>query len=99
MKLSDHLMDQFARDGYLFFPGLFSTKELGPLRKGLATLSRRRGPEVVLEPAGDDVLKVVFGVDVHDEAYRRLRCHPTILTPTEQLLGTRAYVYQARINF
>jgi ectoine hydroxylase len=99
MKLSDQLMDQFASDGYLFFPGLFSTKELGPLRKGLQTMSSRRGPEVVLEPSGNDVLKVVFGVDVHDEAYRRLRCHPVLLTPTEQLLGTQAYVYQARINF
>jgi ectoine hydroxylase len=99
MKLSNHLMDQFARDGYLFFSGLFSKKELGPLRRGLETMSSRRGPEVVLEPNREDVLKVVFGVDVHDEAYRRLACHPFLLLPTEQLLGTRAYIYQARINF
>jgi ectoine hydroxylase len=99
MKLTDQLMDQFARDGYLFFPGLLSTTELGPLRKGLMRLSCRRGPEVVLEPDRQDVLKVLFGVDVYDEAYRRLPRHPSLLTPAEQLLKTRVYIYHARINF
>jgi ectoine hydroxylase len=99
MKLTDDLLDQFGREGYLFFPGLFSQQELCPLRRGLDALSRRRGPETVLEASGNDVLKLVFGVDVHDEAYRRLRSHPNLLVPSEQLLGTRAYLYQARINF
>jgi ectoine hydroxylase len=99
MLLSDHLRDQFASQGYLFFPGLLSAKELAPLRRGLEGMSSRRGPEVVLEPDSPDVLRVIFGVDAHDEAYRRLRCHPHLLRPTEQLLGTRVYIYQARLNF
>jgi ectoine hydroxylase len=99
MKLSDRLMDQFARDGYLIFPGLVTKKELGPLRKGLETLKCRRGPDVVLERNGNDVMRVVFGVDVQNEAYRRLSCHPVLLTPAQQLLGAQAYVYQARVNF
>ena len=99
MKLSDPLLNQFDRDGYLVFPGLVTRKELGPLWKALDTMSSRRGPDVVLERNGNDVLRVVFGVDVHEEAFRRLRCHPALLTPAEQMLGTRAYVYQARVNF
>ena len=31
MKLSDQLMDQFVRDGYLFFPGLFSDEGARPV--------------------------------------------------------------------
>jgi ectoine hydroxylase len=99
MKLNEHLVDQFARDGYLFFQDVFSRQELGPLRKGLETMSAMRGPEVVLERTGGDVVRVIFGVDEHHQAYRRLRCHPALLEPTEQLLGTPVYVYQARINF
>jgi ectoine hydroxylase len=88
-----------ARDGYLFFPGLFSGSEIGPLRRGLEKMSSRRGPEVVFEDDREDVPKVVFGPDIHDEAYRRLACHPSLLTPVEQLLGTQAYIYQSRLNF
>jgi ectoine hydroxylase len=99
MTLSDELRDRFARDGYLYFPGQFSARELRPLRRGLETMSARRGPEVVFEAGREGVPKILFGVDSHDEAYRRLSCHPSLLTPAEQLLGARSYVYQARINF
>jgi ectoine hydroxylase len=99
MKLSDDLVNQFARDGYIIFPGLFTTAELVPLRKELETLGAGRGPDVVVERNCDDVIRVVFGVDVHYEAYRRLSCHPHLLTPAEQLVGTQVYVYQARVNF
>ena len=101
MKLSDDQKARYARDGYLFFPGVFSEEELGPLRRGLERMASRRGPEIVRESDSDpeSALKIVFGVDVHDEAYRRLRCHPHLLAPSEQLLGTGVYVYQARINF
>ncbi len=99
MKLTDQHIHQFARDGYLFFPGLFSASEIGTLRTGLEKMSSRRGPEVVLEPDREDLPKVLFGVDIHDEAYYRLSRHPSVLVPAEQLLGTRAYIYQARLNF
>jgi ectoine hydroxylase len=99
MELTEHLIYQFARDGFLFLPNVVSMQELGPLRKGLSTMSHRRGPDTVLEACGNDVLKIIFGVDVYDEAYRRLRSHPKLLIPTEQLLGTRVHLYQARINF
>jgi ectoine hydroxylase len=99
MKLSDDLTARFARDGYLFFPGLFSAEELRPLRRALERMSSRRGPEVIFEPDRPGTLRVIFGVDVHEEAYRRLRSHPSLLTPVEQLLRTRSYIYQSRINF
>jgi ectoine hydroxylase len=99
MRLSSDLVDQFSREGYLFFPGLFSAREVGPLRRGLERLSSRRGPEVVCDPIPPSTVRIVFGVDVLDGAYRRLRSHPFLLTPAEQILGTKVCIYQARINF
>jgi ectoine hydroxylase len=99
VELNDDLIARYACDGYLFFTCLMSAAELVPLRVGLARLAARRGPETVLEPHRPGAVKMVFGVDEHEEAYRRLRAHPCLLAPAERLLGARAYVYQSRVNF
>ena len=46
MTLSPGQLEQFDRDGYLFFPGLFTAEEIaGPARRGAAALRRREAGE------------------------------------------------------
>lgn len=98
MQLSDAQAAEFERDGYLLVPGAFSGPEIELLLEGLGRMSRRRGPEVLREPGGGGAIKIIFGVDQHEEAYRRLTRHPYLLAGAERLLGERVCVYQVRVN-
>ncbi len=53
MKLTQVQLDAFDRDGYLFFPGLFSPGEIKVLTDEVPSLYAQRRPENVREKTGD----------------------------------------------
>src|SRR5262252_2528264 len=55
MKLSPSQIEQFDRDGYLFFPSLFSAQEVKTLTDGVPALYAQRRPENVREKDGETV--------------------------------------------
>lgn len=98
MKLSEEQIAEFRERGYLFFPGLLEDREVMVLRGAVQELLQREGPEVVREETDPNVVKMVFGAHLFEDTYRRLACHPDLLIPTEQLLGSKAHVFQSRYN-
>ena len=52
MRLSPQQLEQYHRDGYLIFPGLFSQREIAVLREETARLSRQHNDLNVLALAG-----------------------------------------------
>ena len=98
MRLSDAQIAQYDRDGYLFFPALFSAAEMAPLLADLPGLLARQGPEVVREPNHAEAIRVLYGSHVFSEAYGRLSRHPRLLNPVRQLLRDEAYIHQTRLN-
>ena len=52
MKLTPQQLDQFDRDGYLFFPSLFTQAEITPLLDEVPRLYAQQRPENVLEKSG-----------------------------------------------
>ena len=55
MRLSEEQREQFDRDGYLFFPSLFSEAEIKVLTDEVPRLFAQRRPENVREKDSDAV--------------------------------------------
>ncbi len=98
MHLSDAQIESFHKEGYLFFPNLFSPGEMAPLRATLPDLLARPGPEVVKEEGDEKAVRLVYGADHFAEAYRRMSLHPRLLGPVQQLLEEPVYIHQTRLN-
>lgn len=98
MQLTADQIQSFNKDGYLFFPGLFSPAEIGHLRADLPTLLQRQGPEVIKEKTDETAVRLVYGAHGFHESFRRASLHPRLLEPVRQLLGEEAYIHQTRLN-
>ena len=97
-KLTTQQLSDFAEQGFMFLPSLFSAVEVAVLRSGAARIMARQGPEVVCE-ADSKTVRLVYGAHRFDEAFVRLGRHPRLISAAEQLLETDGvYVHQSRLN-
>ena len=97
MKLSQAQIDAFERDGYLFFPGLFSAAEIKVLRDEVPSLYAQRRPENVREKTGD-VVRTNFAAHLYSAPFARLARHPRMVEPVKQIFGEDLYMHQFKIN-
>jgi ectoine hydroxylase len=97
MKLTQEQLRQFDRDGYLFFPSLFSAAEIKALSDEVPVLFAQRRPENVREKAGDAV-RTNFAAHMYNPAFARLGRHPRMIEPVKQLFGEDVYMHQFKIN-
>ena len=87
----------FDKNGYLFFPSLFSKSELATIKRETRVVLKRRGPEVVLEKDNESI-RLIYGTHYFNNVYKCLSQHPRVIAPAEQLLDTRVYIHQSRLN-
>jgi ectoine hydroxylase len=97
MKLTDQQLEHFDRDGYLFFPSLFSAEEMKVLTDAVPALYAQRRPENVREKTGD-VVRTNFAAHLYSAPFARLARHPRMVRPVEQLFGEPLYMHQFKIN-
>jgi ectoine hydroxylase len=97
MKLSPDQIAQFERDGYLFFPGLFSRAEIATLTAAVPELYSRREAYNVREK-GKDAVRTNFAAHLYSEPFARLARHPRMVEPAQDLLGEALYMHQFKIN-
>ena len=97
MKLSQAQRDQFDREGYLFFPGLFTTEETRTLQSAVPELYSRREAYNVREKDSQAV-RTNFAAHMYSEPFARLARHPRMVGPVEDLLGEKLYMHQFKIN-
>lgn len=97
MMLSGDQIAQFNRDGYLLFPELFSTEEVAFMDRSVEKLAGASNPQAVRENEGEAV-RMIHGVHLQNDAFRRLSRHPALLRPVERLLESDVYIYQSRLN-
>jgi ectoine hydroxylase len=97
MKLSPEQREAFERDGYLFFPGLFSAAEMQPMLAAVPELYSRREPYNVREK-GTDAVRTNFAAHLASEPFARLARHPRMVEPVQDLLGEALYMHQFKIN-
>jgi ectoine hydroxylase len=97
MKLTSAQIAQFDRDGYLFFPKLFTADETQTLNDAVPELYSRREAYNVREK-GKDAVRTNFAAHLYSEPFARLARHPRMIEPVQDLLGEKLYMHQFKIN-
>ncbi len=97
MKLTPQQLEQFDRDGYLFFPGHFSPEEIKKLTDEVPSLYAQDRPENIREK-GKTSVRTNFAAHMYSEPFARLGRHPRMIKPVEQLFGEKLYMHQFKIN-
>jgi len=97
MKLSAEQIQQFDRDGYLFFPALFKPQEMKTLTDEVPALFAQHRPENVREKTGD-VVRTNFAAHMYSKPFAKLARHPRMVEPIKQLFGEDVYMHQFKIN-
>ena len=97
MKLTDAQRAAFERDGYLFFPGLFSPAEVNKLTDAVPALYERREVWNVREK-GSDAVRTNFAAHLVSAPFARLARHPRMIEPVQSVLGEALYMHQFKIN-
>ncbi len=97
MKLTAEQKEQFDRDGYLFFPGLFTPDETRTLTDAVPELYSRQEDYNVREK-GTNSVRTNFAAHMYSAPFARLGRHPRMIEPVEDLLDEKLYMHQFKIN-
>jgi ectoine hydroxylase len=97
MRLTREQEERFEREGYLFFPNLFSAEEVARLNREVPAILAEHRPEVVREKDGSTP-RTSFAAHMYNPAFARLARHPRLVEPVAQLLGEPVYMHQFKIN-
>ncbi len=97
MKLTPEQHAQFDREGYLFFPGLFTPEETAGLNAAVPALYARREAYNVRE-RGTEAVRTNFAAHLYSEPFARLARHPRMVEPVQELLHEKLYMHQFKIN-
>ena len=97
MKLTTEQKEQFDREGYLFFPGLFTPDETRTLIDAVPELYARQEDYNVREK-GTNSVRTNFAAHMYSAPFARLGRHPRMIEPVEDLLGEKLYMHQFKIN-
>jgi ectoine hydroxylase len=97
MKLTEPQLENFADQGYLFLPEVFTEAEVGVLMAQLPRIFAEGRRENVREKDGKTV-RTTFAAHTFNEAFRRLGRHPRLIEPVRQILGGPVYMHQFKIN-
>ena len=97
MKLTQEQLDQFDRDGYLFFPSHFSPDEIKTLTDEVPHLYAQDRAENIREK-GKTAVRTNFAAHMYSEPFARLARHPRMVKPVEQLFNEKLYMHQFKVN-
>ena len=100
--LSHEQLESYDQKGYLFLHGFLAPDEVEALRAEMEAV-RLRGEErdadtIIREPGGRAV-RSVFAIHRDNAVFGRLARDPRLVGIAEQLLGSKVYIHQSRINF
>jgi len=97
MQLTPAQLEQFDRDGYLYFPGLFTREEAALLAGEVPRIYAEFRPEVVREKDGSTP-RTSFAAHTYNPVFGKLARHPRLVKPVEQVFGEKLYMHQFKIN-
>lgn len=94
-------LERFERDGFLFFRGFFPEERIRESCERLEQMVEERqddlSPEVVREPDSDEI-RSFFRVHESEPVFGRLARDRRLVGIAEQILGSRVYIHQSRVN-
>jgi ectoine hydroxylase len=97
MRLSPQQVDSFEREGYLFFPELFSRAEMQTLKEEVPRLFAQHRLENVREKDREAV-RTNFAAHLYSRPFALLARHPRMVEPVMQVFGEAVYMHQFKIN-
>ena len=97
MKLTPVQIDQFDRDGYLFFPSLFTAAEMKVLLAEVPKIYAEQRPEIVREKDGVTP-RTSFAAHTYSDVFAKLGRHPRMVEPVREIFGEDVYMHQFKIN-
>ena len=97
MKLTKEQLEQFDREGYLFFPGQFTREEMKALTDEVPALYSRREAYNVREK-GKDAVRTNFAAHMYSKPFAKLARHPRMVQPVMDLFDEEVYMHQFKIN-
>lgn len=97
MKLTNEQLSTYNTDGFLHLPNYFLSAEVDALTKQLPSLYAEETPARVLEKEGEKV-RAVHGSHMRNEVFRQLAHHPNLVGPVMQILKSKVYIFQFKIN-
>src|SRR5258708_39087611 len=97
MRLAPQQTQEFDREGYLFFSGLFTREEIKVLTDEVPRLYAERRSENVREK-GSDAVRTNFAAHMYSYPFAKLARHPRMVEPIMQLFGEEVYMHQFKIN-
>jgi ectoine hydroxylase len=100
--LSQEQIEFYEKNGYLFFQDLCSPSEIQTYDNELNRLSKapdiKDAPQTILEPESREV-RSIFDIHRTSELFKQLSRDERIVNIVTQLLGSRVYIHQSRINY
>lgn len=96
MRLTEMQLQQFATEGWLFLPELFTPEEVAVLGAEAEAIFRTPREEIWREKSGAP--RTAFAAHTYNEAFRLLGAHPRLIEPVEQVFADRLYMHQFKIN-
>ncbi|NJM73454.1 MAG: phytanoyl-CoA dioxygenase [Scytonema sp. RU_4_4] len=97
MQLTKEQLQNYEDNGFVLLPECFSKAEVHRMNIELPIIFSEDTPKRVLEEEGKTV-RAVHGVHKTDEIFQRLSRHPQLVKPAMQLIGSKVYIYQFKIN-
>jgi ectoine hydroxylase len=97
MKLTPEQIAAYDRDGYLFFPSLFTPAEIRALTDEVPRIYAQRRAENVREK-GKEAVRTSFAAHLYSQPFAKLARHPRMVDPVVQLFDEPVYMHQFKIN-
>lgn len=99
--LEQDALKSFEKDGFLFFDSLFDAEEIATMLEEVSALKAQRhelNPDhIITEPDGNEI-RSFFAVHDYNPVFKALASNPKIARIAEQILGSKVYIHQSRIN-
>lgn len=96
MQLSQADIEKFHREGFLFFPDVFTPAEVALLAEEAVAIFDHDRKEIWREKSGAP--RTAFAAHTYNEGFRRLGAHPRLIRPVEQIFADKLYMHQFKIN-
>ena len=96
MRLTNEQLKYYADNGFVLVPEHFSAADISTIKAEIPRLLAEDSPRRVVEKSG--LIRSVYGSHMTNEVLRRLSRHPKIVEPAMQIIRSKVYVYQFKIN-
>ncbi|MGM3305325.1 phytanoyl-CoA dioxygenase family protein [Anabaena sp. WFMT] len=97
MHLTKEQFATYQDQGFVLLPEYFPRQEVEIMKAEIPALAMKNSPTKVLEGNGSTV-RSLHGSHTTNEVFNHLSRHPFIVKPAMQIVGSKVYIYQFKIN-